>query len=51
MSSAECAVTHGPAKRAPAWAENGDTWCILIKMALTVLFNVSLKSKCVNHKP
>lgn len=23
---------------------------VLIKMALTILFNISLKSKCVTHK-
>lgn len=45
------ALTHDPEKLAQAWAEYSDIWCILIKMALTVLFNVSLKSKCVNHKP
>lgn len=51
INSAEYAITHGPEKLAQAWAEYSDIWCLLIKMALTILFNVSLKSKCVNHKP
>lgn len=51
INSAKYALTHGPEKLAQAWAEYSDIWWILIKMALTILFNVSLKSKCVNHKP
>lgn len=51
INSTKYAITHGPEKLAQAWAEYSDIWCILIKMALTILFNVSLKSKYVNHKP